>query len=432
MKKVTVFLRRFYERFISLKSKDIPVQVLMYYYSLYLIFILTSVSVITNVLIGMPIEVTAFSVVGSVLSIFLYWLARYKHKVILSQIIFLFFLFGSFNSLWILSEGSSGSTLLIIQGFLLLFIFFGSRRMLKFIIPLLFINVLVLFYLELSHREWIVPYSSANQRTLDVFVMVIVFFVLELPILAYAKRAILTERNSAIASESMKTQYFLGLSHEIRTPMNAILGFSELLEDEDLETEYRREYVAQINNNGRLLLNLINNVLSFSKLESHGNVIRTSIGDVNELINHLHQSMKPLFANSKNVDFRVVPSPVPVLVECDSIMIYQILSNIIFNAMKFTEKGYVELGYTHDSHSVTFYVTDTGIGILPEHQDTIFSRFHQSHQTLKASAQQGAGLGLAICERMVKLHHGKIWFDTKVGEGTTFYVSIPKKHKKHS
>lgn len=428
MRGVSYLVTQFYERFISLKSKSFPVQELMYYYSLYIVFILTSIASVTNTLIGLPAEINIFAITGIGLCLFLYWLGRYKGRLRLSQIIFVVYLFISFNSLWLLSDGSSGSTLLFVQGFLLLFIFFSSGRMQKVIVALMFLNMLVLFGVEYFYRDWIHAYESADQRTLDIFVMFLIFFVLELPVLVYAKRAIITERNHAIASESMKTQYFLGLSHEIRTPMNAILGFSELLGDDDLEPEYRKEYIDLINNNGRILLNLINNVLSFSKLENHDEELKTSVINAPELCRFLLDNMRSHFPASGNVGFRMEVPSKEIIFECDSIMIYQVLSNIIFNAIKFTEKGEVVLVCTESAHYVTFSVGDTGIGIPKEHHDTIFTRFQQSHQTLKSSAHQGAGLGLAICVRLVKLLQGKIWFESTEGKGTTFYVQVPKKY----
>jgi len=432
MKGVSYFVTQFYERFISLKSKNFPVQELMYYYSLYIVFILTSIATVTNTLIGLPAEINIFSITGIGLSSFLYWLGRYKKRLRLSQIIFVVYLFISFNFLWFLSDGSSGSTLLFVQGFLLLFIFFSSGRMQKIIVSLMFLNMLALFGVEYFCRDWIQVYESPAQRTLDIFVMFLIFFVLELPILAYAKRAIITERNHAIASESMKTQYFLGLSHEIRTPMNAILGFSELLADDDLEPEYRKEYIDLINNNGRILLNLINNVLSFSKLENHDEELKTSIINAQKLCQFLLDNMRSHFPVSGNVAFRMEVPQQEIVFECDSLMIYQVLSNIIFNAIKFTEKGEVVLGCSESVHHVTFSIADTGVGIPKEHQDTIFTRFQQSHQTLKSSAHQGAGLGLAICVRLVKLLQGKIWFESTVGKGTTFYVQVPKKYTREA
>lgn len=428
MKGVSYFVTQFYERFILLKSKSFPVQELMYYYSLYIVIILTSISTLTNILFEVPARISVFAILSIGLCLFLYWLGRYKRRLRLSQIIFVVHLFISLNFLWIFFEGSSGVTLLLVQGFLLLFIFFSSGRIKVVVVMLMFLNVLILFGVEYFLRDWIHSYESIEQRTIDNFEIVLIFFLLELPVLAYAKRAIITERNHAVASESMKTQYFLGLSHEIRTPMNAILGFSELLGDDDLEPEYRKEYIDLINNNGRILLNLINNVLSFSKLENHDEEQKTSVINAPELCRFLLDNMRSHFPASGNVGFRMEVPSKEIIFECDSIMIYQVLSNIIFNAIKFTEKGEVVLGCSESAHHVTFSVADTGIGIPKEHHDTIFTRFQQSHQTLKSSAHQGAGLGLAICVRLVKLLQGKIWFESTVGKGTTFYVQVPKKY----
>lgn len=429
MKKASYFVTQFYERFVSLKSKHFPVQELMYYYSLYIVFILTCVATISNTLIGMPVQINVFAVFGIALTVFLYWLGRYKKRLFLSQIIFLVYLFVSFNFLWILSAGSSGSTLLFVQGFLLLFIFFSSGRMLKIIVSLMFVNALILFGVEFFFRDVITPYNTPNQQTLDIFVMFMIFFVLELPILIFAKRAIIHERNHAVASELQKTHFFLNLSHEIRTPMNAILGFSELLNDDDLEPDYRKEYVAIINNNGRVLLNLINNVLSLSKLELQQNDVKPSLINASDMVRYVYRHLKPQVLKSDTVEFRISLPENDATFTSDTLLLYQILSNVVVNAMKFTEKGYVELGYQSDEKGVLFYVADSGTGISPEHQASIFSRFNQSYQTLKSSSHQGAGLGLTICKRLTELLQGDIWFESVPDMGTTFFVQLPYSFK---
>lgn len=422
-----VLYQNYLKRFILFKSERHGIQDLLFFYSLYITFLITFISLITNSILGIPIAVNVFAGVGMALSIFLFWLSYKRNKIRLSQNIFLLFLFVSLNGLWIYSEGSAGSTLIIMQAILLMVIFFIPPQKMLFTIVAVFTNVLLLFALEIFAPSIIVKYESSMQRTLDIFVVTLIFFLLQLPVIIFAKKSIVKERNEAIQSEAQKTTFFLSLSHEIRTPMNAILGFSELLEDEELTKEERRHYLSIINQNGRTLLNLLNNVISFSKLESNQSTVAVSPIMVNELVQQVYYSLQQTIDKQKDIDFRMNLLEEAPTITTDVLKMYQILLNISFNAIKFTDKGFVEIGYSQHPHYVEFYVKDTGCGIPTDSQTDIFDRFKQAGQTIKSSTQHGAGLGLAICKRLAQLIDATITLDSEEGKGTTFFVKVPLK-----
>lgn len=428
---MTEVLRRtidtFLRRFVFFKSSNRTVQELLFYYALAITFAVTLISLVSNTLLGLPLSINIFTLGGMFLSIFFFWLSYKKRRTVLAQNLFLIYLGLSLNALWLLTDGSAGSTLFLLQGFLMVVVLYETTKTIKVMVIVLFVNVLALFALEIAAPELIAKYASNQQRTLDILVVTILFFIILLPVLLFAKKTILQERNNAIQSEALKTSFFLSLSHEIRTPMNAILGFSELLEDDDLPTEQRHQFLGIINQNGRALLNLLNNVISFSKLESNKDDVALSQINTEELVQQVFYSLQQVIDQQKPIDFRMSCPTQPVTIQTDALKLYQILLNITYNAIKFTDKGFVEIGYSADDTCVTFRIIDSGCGI-PEHmQIDIFERFIQAGQTLKSSTHHGAGLGLAICKRLSVLINAQICFESTEGKGTTFQICVPIK-----
>ncbi|HBB91669.1 MAG TPA: hypothetical protein DC042_08095 [Bacteroidales bacterium] len=219
------------------------------------------------------------------------------------------------------------------------------------------------------------------------------------------------------------------MSHEIRTPMNGILGFSELLKEADLTGEEQKMYIAIIEKSGTRMLNIIDQIVDISKIESGTVQITLKESDINESCKYAYNFFKPE-AESKSLKLNFInlfPNQ-EVLIRTDHVKVCSILANLIKNAIKYTEKGSIEFGYdvvkTDDHLSLQFFVTDTGIGIPKDRQQAIYDRFIQADIS-DSKAYQGAGLGLSIAKAYVEILGGRIWVESEVGKGSTFYFTLP-------
>ncbi|MCM4156832.1 hybrid sensor histidine kinase/response regulator [Gramella sp. AN32] len=245
------------------------------------------------------------------------------------------------------------------------------------------------------------------------------------------KRAaeLILAKEKAEKSDLLKTAFLANMSHEIRTPMNGILGFAELLKETELTAEIQQEYLEVIKKSGGRMLNLINNIISISKIES--GLMETDLqeSNVNTQIDFIHAFFKPQI-EKKGIQFLIKKTLYgeEALIKSDPEKIYGILTNLVNNAIKYSEVGVIEVGYnlksTEDSVDLEFYVKDKGIGIPEERQIAIFERFIQADISDKM-ALEGAGLGLSISKAYVELLGGKIWVESEDGVGSTFYFTIP-------
>ena len=226
-------------------------------------------------------------------------------------------------------------------------------------------------------------------------------------------------KEKAEESDRLKSAFLANMSHEIRTPLNAIVGFSSLLAETD-EEELRHSYMSLVQENSELLLNLISDILDISKIEA--GAIDLTMGWVD--VPQLCREVIATFSHKKRddaVELRFDESSPQIVINADKNRIIQVLSNFLTNALKFTTKGSITLSYTlEDVSQVRFCVTDTGKGIPDEQQHEIFNRFIKLD-----SFVQGAGLGLSICQSLVKRMGGEIGVESREGEGSCFWFTHP-------
>ena len=232
-------------------------------------------------------------------------------------------------------------------------------------------------------------------------------------------------KEKAEESDRLKTAFLQNMSHEIRTPLNGIIGFSKLLIMDDITKEEIIEYTNVIMKSGDRLLETINNVLEISKIETGQIGVQYSLFSINTVINDLFQFYLPN-AEIKNIKlhYNNYFDDDNSTIISDKIRIHQILSNLLNNALKFTNEGIIEFGYELEDNNLLFYVKDTGIGISKENQERIFERFIQVDLSLKRD-YEGTGLGLSICKGLVELLNGNIWVESELNKGTAFYFKIP-------
>ena len=244
-----------------------------------------------------------------------------------------------------------------------------------------------------------------------------------------AEQELIKAKEHAEESDRLKSAFLANMSHEIRTPMNGILGFAELLKEPGITGDEQKEYIKIIEKSGVRMLNIINDIVDISKIESNQMKVSISETNINEKIEYIFNFFKPEVAN-KGIQF-VYKTDLPekeAIISTDSEKIYAILTNLVKNAIKFTDKGAIEFGYTlkeNNGHAeLEFFVEDTGVGIPINRQQAIFDRFIQADVSDKR-AFQGAGLGLSISKAYVEMLGGKIWVESEEGEGSTFYFTIP-------
>jgi len=236
---------------------------------------------------------------------------------------------------------------------------------------------------------------------------------------------LLLAKEEAEESDKLKTSFLTNISHEIRTPLNAIIGYSSLLEDPGFETESNQEFINYIRKNSDVLLNLVDNILDLAKIETTKLQIEYEIFNVPDFLSGIYNYWS-LNNHIPQVKLRQIGKEKAneLSLNSDKHKIRQILDNLVSNALKFTENGYIDIGYETNENSLTFYVKDTGIGISEENSRIIFKSFRKIEEN-KKKLYRGTGMGLAISRRLAEIIGGKLWVDSKLGKGSSFYLSLP-------
>ncbi len=234
-------------------------------------------------------------------------------------------------------------------------------------------------------------------------------------------------KEEAEEANRLKTEFLNNLSHEVRTPMNGIIGFAELLNDPDLNIDTRREFTGVIRNNSRQLLKIIDDILEISFLKTQMNQIHEVKFNPNAFLDRMYSVFRSS-AEKKDVSLylkKALPDD-QAYIFSDRNKLDKILNNLLGNALKFTDSGYIELGYFPEGEKLVFYVKDTGIGIDPKYHKAIFLRFSQGHNDISYT-YGGLGLGLSIAQENAQLLGGIITLESELDKGSVFYLRIPYK-----
>ncbi len=243
--------------------------------------------------------------------------------------------------------------------------------------------------------------------------------------LTQTNKDMIAAKEKAEESDRLKSAFLANMSHEIRTPINGILGFSELLKEPELTGEQQQEYIRIIEKSGKRMLNIINDIVDISQVEAGLMKLNISESNINEQIEYIYTFFKPeAEAKGLKLCFRNSLTAKEAMIKTDREKLYAILTNLVKNAIKYSDLGTIELGYIKRNETLEFYVKDTGIGIPGDRQEAIFERFIQADIADKM-ARQGAGLGLSISKAYVEMLGGKIWVESEEGAGSTFYFALP-------
>ncbi|MBN2485390.1 MAG: PAS domain S-box protein [Bacteroidales bacterium] len=241
---------------------------------------------------------------------------------------------------------------------------------------------------------------------------------------------LITAKDIAEKSDKLKSAFLANMSHEVRTPLNGIIGFSELLGQESIDAEQRKKYFSIVKASNKQLLRIIDDLLDISRIETGQLSVAPANFHINTLLNELESYVKQeIEKRVKNIDVLVIKS-LPDgsdMLYSDKQRLYQVLTNILNNAVKFTDKGTIEFGYFTDKSKVEFYVSDTGIGIDDSELGSIFKQFKQV-EDYTSRKYGGTGLGLSISKGIVELLGGQISVSSQPGRGSEFKFFVPLIH----
>jgi signal transduction histidine kinase/ligand-binding sensor domain-containing protein/ActR/RegA family two-component response regulator len=231
-------------------------------------------------------------------------------------------------------------------------------------------------------------------------------------------------KDKAEESDRLKSAFLANMSHEIRTPMNAIVGFSDLLGDENIDQQEKESFIQTIKNNSDTLLTIINDILDISLIEANQLVLYNEAFSINDVMHDL----KGYYALRNEKNIRIIyaneAEKERIYIENDPIRFRQIMTNLLNNAYKFTETGAITFGYETKQNEIRFYVEDTGIGIDETNKDKVFKDFHKI-EPVSNKFHQGTGIGLSICKRLVHLMGGDIFVNSEISKGSVFFFTLP-------
>ncbi|WP_319482869.1 PAS domain S-box protein [uncultured Draconibacterium sp.] len=291
------------------------------------------------------------------------------------------------------------------------------------------------YYLELKHRL-----RSGEIRDVEVFRNKIEYkgqivwhsIIHDITEKKRLMQDLVDAKEKAEESERLKSAFLANVSHEIRTPLNGIVGFSNILaQEENINAANKREFADIINQSSSGLLKIIDDILDLSRLETGLVSFSVEPFQVNTMLNNLYSIFKNKMQNSPNTDVELIvhEADKSMMINGDDIRITQIISNLLENAIRFTKSGTIEFGVSNsDNTNLEFFVADTGIGIPPENQQRIFGRFMQAESGISRK-YGGTGLGLSIVKKLLELMGSEIHMKSETGKGTKFWFKLPLYNK---
>ena len=301
-------------------------------------------------------------------------------------------------------------------------------------------------FLDLQRKKYVryedLTLKTIDGRRIDVEVVsnvytshkkkVIQCNIRDMTLLKREKEELIKAKVQAEEGDRLKTAFLANMSHEIRTPINGIIGFAELLKMPDLDQDSQDQYISIIEKSGDRMLNIINDIISLSKVDSGQMGVSVSRTNINEQLDFIYAFFKKE-VEQKGIKLIYEKSLLEneAYINTDREKVYAVLTNLVKNAIKFTQSGSIEIGCNivpgrsvTEPEELEFFVKDTGVGIQSDQLNIIFERFRQGSELLSRN-YEGAGLGLSISKAYVEMLGGKIWTNSVLGQGSTFYFTLP-------
>lgn len=355
---------------------------------------------------------------------YLYYLVRIKGKVFITKLVLTIYGLAALDFTWYVKFMSIGPILYFVFAFGALIVWVWNGRMLFFLLTIYICNILLLYILENTHLDRLSSYPDFATRSQDIYISFTLYSFLLIFLFQKIKEDFNREKERAIKSDLMKSAFLANMSHEIRTPMNAIVGFSELLIDEN-DAEKRAQYIQIIQSSSGNLLKLINEIVDLSKIEAGEMSLSLSTFSIKAVFEEMMNiySIELVQRNKSQVKLSYELPTGDFYVFSDPYRLKQILSNLLNNAVKHTNAGEIIATCQLKKNELHFSVSDTGTGIPIEDQEKIFDRFTKFNYLNNNS--EGTGIGLSIVEKLVGLLSGEIWLKSAWEKGSVFYFKIP-------
>ena len=361
---------------------------------------------------------------GSMLLLGLYFLVRFGSCLFYPKLIMSVLGLVLLDLTWYSKFLSNGPVLFFVLIFAALVLWVWEGRPLLFLLILYYLNVAVLFIIDYHASAALFDYPEGRVRSVDIYLSFTLYSILLIFLLHVVKRDFLRQKEKAERSDKLKSAFLANMSHEIRTPMNSIVGFSRLLQEET-DQENKDHFGNIIQRSSNHLIGLIDDIIDLSKIEAGELTIKYSSVNLSNLLEELTAtySIELQKRKKEKVVLKYEFNDEDMRILSDYGRLKQVLSNLISNAVKFTSEGEIILRCSKNSKEVIFSVSDTGTGIPIEDQQKIFQRFTSINYS--GLNTEGTGIGLSISEKIIQALNGKIWLQSKAGEGSVFYVSIP-------
>jgi len=377
-----------------------------------------------HIVMNLKIEPVFIAGASSIVLFVLYCFVRFKSCLFIPKLILTTLGLFLLDFTWYHKFFSLGPVLFFIFAFGALILWVWEGKQLVLMLAFYFLNILALFITEYYYVELEFQYDSLRNRSIDIYTSFFLYSSLLIFVLSRIKRDFIKQKNKAIKSEKLKSAFIANMSHEIRTPMNAIIGFSELLENEEDKLK-RIKYIDIIKNSSDNLLSLIDELIDLSKIEAGYIEIVNKNFSIKDLFIELKEIYRlELEKRMKgHIEIQIVYPEKNDIICSDFIRVKQVLSNLLNNAVKFTSEGTILLKCEKQKENIVFSVSDTGVGIPEEDQNLIFDRF--SKFNYEDMNDEGTGIGLSIVKKISELLKGKIRFESEQGKGSVFCFSIP-------
>ena len=392
------------------------------------VFIISILSILVNYKIEIDNPIIHIAYTSGIVYLILSILIKRGLNLVVSQYTIIIISLIFTNLLWFYEHGHYGPVLYVFVLIFALSIFIWQGKKLIISAIVLLINLGVCFYIEFTYQDLIVDYQDKTAKIIDVYASLFMLLIIFYALMMAVKKSYSREYEKALQSDKLKSSFLENINHEVRTPLNAIVGFSSLLNEDDITPDQRKDYSTLIMESNDALLRIIDDILLVSTLESNDATNNVGYCNLDDVISGLHKTFSERLIKTKkqnSIALYVSEPNVSAIIETDKIRIQQVFIRLMDNAIKFTNSGKINFGYRVEQDNILFHIADTGTGIKKKFHSKIFDRFYKVNPD-EEELFKGTGIGLFITKKIVESLNGEIWLSSIYGSGTTFYFSIPK------